>query len=500
MARPQLARPQLARPQLARPQLARPQLARPRVARPQLARPRLARPRLARRQLARPQPVYPSPRPEHLVRAAPTWAAPRRGRGPRSAKAPAGRAALERRCRPSSRAARSLTDRSKAEGAPIDEPPDQPRTERGSRVWPRVVGVGILLLAAGGAWVWQNPGFLQHTMGSLFPGSAAQDADAAAIRSLDARVTRLEQRPPPAELTALTQRVDALEQRLAATGQPTGSNASQPAGDLGSLQARLDALEARTKVPPGSPGSQPPQSQNGGGGPTHRPAAPDLTPLYARIDALEQTVAERTVDPSKVAALTARVQQLSTQDDTTELRGKLDQVEHQLSGLSASEAKLSAGSDQTARVARLDAAEIALASGHPLGPIPGAPPALARFETSAPPTQAALRLAFPAAASAALKVSQPDTGGKSFLDGVIARLQDSRLITVQKGDRVLVGDAAAVTLAHAQELLEAGDLAGAAREVATLTGPPAEKMAPWLTDANALVAAREALASLAEHG
>jgi hypothetical protein len=36
--------------------------------------------------------------------------------------------------------------------------------------------------------------------------------------------------------------------------------------------------------------------------------------------------------------------------------------------------------------------------------------------------------------------------------------------------------------------------------VATLTGPPAEKMAPWLADATAVQAAREAVASLAAAG
>jgi hypothetical protein len=351
--------------------------------------------------------------------------------------------------------------------------------------------VAILLVAVGGAWVWLNPALL----GSVFPGSASHDADAAAIQSLDARVARLEQRPPPADLTALTRRLDAVEQRLAATGQPAGSGA--PAADLHPLVARLDALEARLKATTSSD-NPPAQPQGGQGSPTR--AEPDLTPLYARIDALEQTVAERTVDPSKVAALTAQVQELSTHDPAAELRGKLDQVEHQLSGLSANEAKLAAGSGQTARVGRLEAMEIALASGRPLGSIPNAPPALTRFETTAPPTQAALRLAFPAAAAAALRVSQPDTEGKSFLDGIVARLQDSRLITVMQGDRVLVGNPAAVTLAHAQTLLDAGDLLGAARAVATLTGPPAQKMAAWLADADALVAAREALASLAEKG
>jgi hypothetical protein len=374
-----------------------------------------------------------------------------------------------------------------------------------------VVGVGILLLAVGGAWVWQNPGFIQRSLGSLFPGSAGHDGDTAAIQSLEARVTRLEQQPVPAEIATLARRLDALERLVPGAG-PAGEAkpppAAQPQVDLRPLLARLDALETRVRTMAAAAPSGPPpagpapagQAPSGQSGPVAAPAGPDLTPLYARLDALEQTVAQSTVDPAKVAALSSQVQELSAHDPTTELRGKLDQMEHQLSGLTASDAKLSQGSDQAARLARLDAAEIALASGHPLGVIPDAPPALARFASTAPPTQAALRLAFPAAAEAALKVSQPDTEGKSFLDGIIARLQDFRLITVRQGDKVLVGNAAAATLAHAQTLLEAGDLAGAAREVATLTGPPAQKMAPWLADANALVAAREALAALAEQG
>jgi hypothetical protein len=174
----------------------------------------------------------------------------------------------------------------------------------------------------------------------------------------------------------------------------------------------------------------------------------------------------------------------------------LDEVTHQLNDLTAGESKQTEALDHATRLARLDAAEIALASGHTLGPIANAPPALARFATTAPPTEAALRLRFGTAAEEALKVSRPDTEGKPFLDRVLARLQDFKLITVREGDKVLIGSSAAATIAHARLLLDAGDLAGAARTVATLTGPPAEKMAPWLEDANALVAAREALGTL----
>jgi hypothetical protein len=70
------------------------------------------------------------------------------------------------------------------------------------------------------------------------------------------------------------------------------------------------------------------------------------------------------------------------------------------------------------------------------------------------------------------------------------------LITVREGDRVVVGNSAAAILVHARALLDAGDLDGAVKAVSSLTGPPAEKMAAWLTDAKSLQEAREALAAL----
>ena len=151
--------------------------------------------------------------------------------------------------------------------------------------------------------------------------------------------------------------------------------------------------------------------------------------------------------------------------------------------------------DRAARIARVQAAFIALSVGQPLGDLPGAPPALARYATTAPPTEAALRLAFPAAAQAALAADQPAPAGEPFLRRVWAEAQD--LVTIRQGEHVLLGDPAAGVLAHAQTALDAGDLAGAVAAVATLTGPAAQALAPWLDQARGLLAARAALAALA---
>jgi len=261
---------------------------------------------------------------------------------------------------------------------------------------------------------------------------------------------------------------------------------SQPPVDLRPLLARLDALEARSRgaTPTASTGSP-------------APAAADIGPLLARLD---EVAASHRSDAARIDAIATQVKALSANDPAGEFRGKLDQVTKQLNDLAAGQTKLAEASDHAVRLGRLDAAEIALEAGQPLGSMPDAPPALARFATTAPPTEAGLRLGFVAASQAALKVSQPDTEDKPFLERVMARLQDFRLITVRNGDHVVLGNSAAATLVHAQVLLNAGDLDGAAKAVATLTGPPKDKMAAWLADATSLLEAREALASLARNG
>ncbi len=349
--------------------------------------------------------------------------------------------------------------------AEASELPEEP--SRGPRLWPRVVGAAVLFLGAGGAWVWQNPA----TLTRLLPAH-----DDTAAKALEARIAKLEQRPAPADPAPLAARLDALEKRPAPPAAP----------DLRPLIARMDALEAKV-----ARATEPvPTSATG----------EDLRPLLNRLDALERRLAEGGSEPGKVDAIASRLDALSGRDPAADLRARLDDLERQLGGLSAKGAGTAETSDRAARQARLHAAVVALTAGRPLGAIAGAPPALTRFATAAPPTESALRLAFPAASRAALKASLPDTEGKPFLDRVLARLQDFRLVTVREGENVLIGNSAVAILARAQALLDAGDLSGATTTASKLTGPPAEKLAAWLADAKALVAAREALASLSGNG
>jgi hypothetical protein len=142
--------------------------------------------------------------------------------------------------------------------------------------------------------------------------------------------------------------------------------------------------------------------------------------------------------------------------------------------------------------ARLDAGQ---ALGPTLAPVPNPPAALSRFASASPPTEAALRLAFEDAARAARAASEPAREGQSILESASARL--AGLITIRRGETIIWGDEAAAALEAARRALEAGDLPGALGRLAPL--PPAARAAlgAWEADAQALLAARAAIITLA---
>ena len=240
--------------------------------------------------------------------------------------------------------------------------------------------------------------------------------------------------PPEAPTEALQERLQTVEARLAQLeARPEAKPASPP--DFSQLIARLAALEARASNPPAA-----------------QPAAnsPNLGPLEARIAAVEA----RPATPPMDAALTQRI----------------------------------------GRIARIQAASVALEAGHKLGELPDAPPALLRFANANPPTESSLRLAFPAAMQTALVASRPINPELPVLSRIWGRLQE--LITIRQGERVLVGDPAAGVLANAKQTLDAGDLAGAVVILDHLNPPAAKAMSDWTSSAQALLGARAALAEM----
>lgn len=314
---------------------------------------------------------------------------------------------------------------------PPSEPPSPPAPRRSLLPW--LTGAGFLLLAVGLFWVWRHP--------AIPPPSEQTDTMAREINALEARVARLEQRPPSQmpDLGPLAARVAALEQRPAAQGV-----APAPAApDLGPLQARVSALEQR----------QP----------------PSLTPLETRIAAIETR-------QSAESQLAVRITALENAD-------------------ASMQARITANDKAAQRVAVVQSTSAALATGQKLGDLPGAPSALTRFANTNPPTEAALRLAFPQAARQALAAAHPVSGDKPLLTRLWAQAQD--LVTIRQGDHVLVGDPTAGMLERARAALDAGDLSAAVTNVATLQGAAGQAMAAWLAQARALLDARAALAAWA---
>lgn len=242
-----------------------------------------------------------------------------------------------------------------------------------------------------------------------------------------------------------------------------------------------------------------------------------LQQMQSRLDALEQRVAALEAAPKLVPATRASALPLSGTDPLVTalgarmdaLSGQQDRMDAQLTVLTASvksdEARLltaanqasavAALSERTARLARVQAAAYALSEGLPLGVMPNAPAALVPFETTPPPTEASLRLAFPGVAARARGMARADTRGLGFWPAVWARA--GSLITVRRGDRVLVGSQQIGTIDRARVALEAGDLAGAVAISGTLTDGPATAFADWRAQAQGLLSARAALAQLA---
>ena len=209
-----------------------------------------------------------------------------------------------------------------------------------------------------------------------------------------------------------------------------------------------------------------------------RAAPPDLSAIEARLAVLENR-APPAPEPPSPADLAASLAPLSE---------RIDSLGKSLAEL----AKRISGTEQTARLA---AAAVALEQGRPLGNLPGAPPALARFATLAPPTLAALRLSFPEAASAERAAAHPAEAGQPFMQRMMSRLGD--LFTLREGNKVIVGNPAEPALASAEAALDAGNLAAAVAALASLPPPLAAPMQQWKDQAEALLAARRALAGFA---
>jgi hypothetical protein len=255
-------------------------------------------------------------------------------------------------------------------------------------------------------------------------------------------------------------------------------------GAVAALQAQLAAVQ---------------QQQQAAAAPALPPAPPNasaeadleqkLGALTAQLTTLQTQFA---ADHGALAALQANAVDLGKLDaDIGAAQAEANTDHGTLVALQGNLATLGKLTGQITAFRRLDAARMALDAGQPLGPMPDAPPALARFADAAPPTEAALRLSFPAAARAAKAASVTSDGKRSYWASVTARLEG--LITISNGTHVIVGAPAAAVLAQAGQRLDAGDLAGAVSLLGTLSASTQAAMADWLAQARDLLAARGAI-------
>lgn len=237
---------------------------------------------------------------------------------------------------------------------------------------------------------------------------------------------------------------------------------------------------ATLSVPPPAPPAPPPSVE---------PAR--VAALEARLKGLEQRLSDLENRPAPVApaAPPAPVVDNSAALAAQAAVAALEQR------LKDDEQRQSAQAAKSAVSQRLQVAALALDAGNEIGDLPGASPALARFAHAKPPTEAALRLSFPAAASAAEAASRPSTEGKSLGERIL--LHASSLVTVRQGATVVVGAPASTVLGGAQAKLDVGDLAGAVAALDGLDSGAAQAMATWRSDAQALLDARAALAQMA---
>jgi hypothetical protein len=356
--------------------------------------------------------------------------------------------------------------------------PAPPPARRG--VFMPLLGLlGFVVLACAIAYLWVRPAPNAATPAMPPDESGAVATLQSDVATLKTQVAGLDARET-ADVAALHRAIAAIPPPAPASAPaPAAPPAPAPAPAVASaapdtaLAPQLAALSARLTQLQAVESAQAQQTQT-------LPSAADVSNLATRVDAIAQRESK----------------------DGDAVRQDLTLVQQQLVGVTSQTQSVAKATNalpqltaEADRLAQLVRAEAALNAGLPLGSIDNAPPALARFADTAPPTEAALRLSFPAAAKAADKASSPQPAQGRFWHRVLVRVED--LVTLRQGDHVIMGDETAGILAHAQETLDAGDLAGTLAVLGTLSGPAATVMAPWEAQARAVLDAREALAKMA---
>lgn len=351
-----------------------------------------------------------------------------------------------------------------AAGARPAEKPAAAARRRGAAFVPGLVAGVVLAAAVAAATVYTRPYWAP-----LVDGPAAS-REAGALADITARLDQLEGAIPPdasAELSATSERIATLESAL-----------SQGAGQDPGTRDALESLSA------------------------------ELARLTDRLAALEEDVAEArnlAGAPSEeiISRLGNEAQRLDAMlAQQTELAGRLAQAEADLNAAQAAREGAPGARDTLLLLAALQLRDALQGSGpyaEPLamlGNLAGDDAELApivepleRRASAGLPTLQDLQARFPEVARriAAVEASQESDGWGA---GVLRRLAEAVNL---RPVGLVEGDAPTAVAARAEVKLNGGDLAGALTELDALEGAAAEAAAGWRADAEARVAAEQAL-------
>jgi len=227
------------------------------------------------------------------------------------------------------------------------------------------------------------------------------------------------------------------------------------------------------------------------------PSAADLGKVNARIDALEGRIGDQTQIGTRLDQLSGRVEALSgrAQASTDQLKQQLDAANAKIAALQSSATSVATAATRIDRLIRLQAASVALANGRPLGAIPDAPPALARFTEKAPPTEAHLRLEFGAVQRNVLAAAKVDNTDRPFLERALGKAEE--LVSIRRGNEVVIGHSTVAALAQADAAVQAGDFPTALKSIGDMDPSAQKACTDWVAQVKSLLDARAALVDLA---
>lgn len=369
-------------------------------------------------------------------------------------------------------------------------PPPEPPGNVTKSAWTAAAVAVVAAVVSATAPIWSPALF-----GPATPPPAQQGSS-----TLVDRVTFLEKRlaevpTGTAEaIDGLTKRVEALEKPV--EGAPDPAAAEKARADL---LARVDALQQKLDQLAAAPGQPTPQTapQPQPVAQAAAPAPEALAALESRVAALESAQAAVKTLGETVATLLSGAQAgastvAALQQQVDAVKASLERLRSNDSGaqaLSLATGQLRGALDTGAPLADTLALLQGLAASDP-----AVATAVAALQPAAKgvPSRAALATAFVQAAEAARQADRPQSG--DWIDRSLSVVGD--LVSVRPAPGEVEGSDTNAVLARTEGRLQRGDLAGAVDAVKGLSGPAADAMAGWRGQAEARLAAENALQSL----